>query len=236
MLHCGFSIRLQSRIIEGIGRPDGWGPLTCFTKVKDGRSWFVWICAARKLDRFLLRDFRTTLIAWSGFNQHFCTLVILLCPWIRRLTMIICAWWLRTSSKFGRQEYEELHMNNKTLGHWKLLSRCRFLKGRSSCRSEKCADCPTVKRLTLSGNEKIICTYNSHRPGSSGKVMSVCERGPLPLHGRSFRFCTKIMAVNERGTLFDWQFDKSQIFFFGYHENLYSLLHPRMSLFFVCRV
>ena len=35
----------------------------------------------------------------------------LLRPWIRRFTMIIFAWWLRTSSKFIGQEFEEIHRN-----------------------------------------------------------------------------------------------------------------------------
>ena len=37
------------------------------------------------------------------------TLVTLLRPWIRRFTMIISAWWLRTSSKFSGQEFEAIH-------------------------------------------------------------------------------------------------------------------------------
>ena len=37
------------------------------------------------------------------------TLVTLLRPWIRRFTMIISATWLRTSSKFSGQQFEEIH-------------------------------------------------------------------------------------------------------------------------------
>ena len=139
MLHCAFSIRLQNRIIEGIGRPDGWRPLTSFTKVKNGHSWFVWICTARKLDRFLVHGFRTTLHDLGSTSTPGHIVVSL-----DKTLVHDYLWWLRTSSKFGRQEYEELLMNNETLDHWILLSRCGFLKGRSSCRSEKCANCPTV--------------------------------------------------------------------------------------------
>ena len=39
------------------------------------------------------------------------TLVTLLCPWIRRFTMTISGWWLRTSSKFIGQNFEETHRN-----------------------------------------------------------------------------------------------------------------------------
>ena len=35
----------------------------------------------------------------------------LLRPWIKRFTMIISAWRLRTSSKFSRQAVEEIHRN-----------------------------------------------------------------------------------------------------------------------------
>ena len=44
------------------------------------------------------------------------TLVTLLRPWIRRFTMIICAWWLRTSSKFNGQVFEEIHWNKSYAG------------------------------------------------------------------------------------------------------------------------
>ena len=39
------------------------------------------------------------------------TLVTLLRPWIRRCMMIISSSWLRTSSKFSGQEFEEIHRN-----------------------------------------------------------------------------------------------------------------------------
>ena len=39
------------------------------------------------------------------------TLVTSLRPWIRRSTMIISAWLLRTSSKFRGQEFEEIYKN-----------------------------------------------------------------------------------------------------------------------------
>ena len=41
--------------------------------------------------------FTTTLIEWLGSTG---TLVMLLRLWRRRFTMIISAWWLRTSNKF----------------------------------------------------------------------------------------------------------------------------------------
>ena len=37
------------------------------------------------------------------------TLVTLLRSWIRRFAMIISAWWLRISSKFIGQDFEEIH-------------------------------------------------------------------------------------------------------------------------------
>ena len=54
--------------------------------------------------------FATILLAWSGWNR---TLVTLLRPWIRRFTMIICAWWLQTKNYFSGQEFEEIHRNIK---------------------------------------------------------------------------------------------------------------------------
>ena len=42
--------------------------------------------------------YSTTLIAWSGFNPH--PSHVVLRPWIGRFTMIICACWFRTISKF----------------------------------------------------------------------------------------------------------------------------------------
>ena len=48
---------------------------------------------------------------WSNGPGSTCTLVTLLRPWIRRFTMIISAWWLRTSSEFSGQEFEEIHRN-----------------------------------------------------------------------------------------------------------------------------
>ena len=49
------------------------------------------------------------------------TLVALLRPWMRRFTMIISAWWLRTSSKFSCQEFEEIHRNIGSLETSKLV-------------------------------------------------------------------------------------------------------------------
>ena len=48
---------------------------------------------------------------WSHDGGSNLTLVTLLRHWIRRFTMIISAWWLRTSSKFSGQEFEEIHKN-----------------------------------------------------------------------------------------------------------------------------
>ena len=50
--------------------------------------------------------FTTTLIAWPGFNPHSGHAVG---PWIRRFTIIISAWWIRTSRKFSGLEFEEVH-------------------------------------------------------------------------------------------------------------------------------
>ena len=48
---------------------------------------------------------------WSNGLGSTRTLVTLLRPWIRRFTMIISAWWLRTNSKFREEEFEEIHRN-----------------------------------------------------------------------------------------------------------------------------
>ena len=50
--------------------------------------------------------FRTTLIAWAGFNPHRGRVIG---PWIRRFTMIISARQFRTSCKFCGQKFEEIH-------------------------------------------------------------------------------------------------------------------------------
>ena len=51
------------------------------------------------------------------------TLVTLLRPWIRRFTIIICAWWLRTSSKFT---WEEVKTSTGKLGKWSTPKRVRI--------------------------------------------------------------------------------------------------------------
>ena len=53
------------------------------------------------------------------------TLVSLLRPWIRRFTMIISAWWLRTSSKFM---WEEVKGQPENLENGQLLSGCGFIQ------------------------------------------------------------------------------------------------------------
>ena len=50
------------------------------------------------------------------------TLVTLLRPWIRRFTIIISAWWLRTSSKFT---WEEVKTSTGKLGKWSTPKRVR---------------------------------------------------------------------------------------------------------------
>ena len=52
------------------------------------------------------------------------TLVTLLRPWIRRFTIIISAWWLRTSSKFT---WEEVKTSTGKLGKWSTPKRVRIL-------------------------------------------------------------------------------------------------------------
>ena len=49
------------------------------------------------------------------------TRVTLLRPWIRHLTIIFFAWWLRTSSKFSGQEFEEMYRNIVSLKTPKLV-------------------------------------------------------------------------------------------------------------------
>ena len=51
------------------------------------------------------------------------TLVTLLRPWIRRFTIIISAWWLRTSSKFT---WEEVKTSTGKLGKWSTPKRVRI--------------------------------------------------------------------------------------------------------------
>ena len=53
------------------------------------------------------------------------TLVTLLRPWIRRFTIIISAWWLRTSSKFM---WEEVKRQPESLENGQLLSGCGFVQ------------------------------------------------------------------------------------------------------------
>ena len=48
---------------------------------------------------------------WSNDLGSTRTLFTLLRPWIKRFTMIIFAWWIRTSSKFSGQEFEEILRN-----------------------------------------------------------------------------------------------------------------------------
>ena len=52
----------------------------------------------------------TTLIVWFGLTRTLVS-VTLLRRWIRRFTMIISAWRLRTRSKFSGQEFEEIYKN-----------------------------------------------------------------------------------------------------------------------------
>ena len=66
---------------------------------------------------------------WSNDLGSIRTLVTFLCPWIGRFTMIISAWWLRTSSKF---QWTKIWKNPQE--HWITGNsvRCRFLQARSS--------------------------------------------------------------------------------------------------------
>ena len=63
---------------------------------------------------------RNKKVAWvKGSRRRFYDdpdriMVTLLCPRTRRFTMIICAWWLKTKSKFSRQEFE-IYRNIGTL-------------------------------------------------------------------------------------------------------------------------
>ena len=53
------------------------------------------------------------------------TLVTLLRPWIRRFTMIVSAWWLRTNSKFT---WKEVKRQPESLENGHLMSGCRFVQ------------------------------------------------------------------------------------------------------------
>ena len=70
--------------------------------------------------------------------------------------MIISAWWLRTSSKFSGQKFEEIHKN--ILDYWKLLGRCGFLQASDSQPLMACG--PLLESLNTSGPQhgsKIGC-------------------------------------------------------------------------------
>ena len=56
---------------------------------------------------------KASFLRWSWFHDlgSIRSFVILLRPWIRRFTMNISARWLRTSSKFSEQEFEQIHKN-----------------------------------------------------------------------------------------------------------------------------
>ena len=56
-------------------------------------------------------------------------------------TMIISAWWLRTSSKFSGKNSQK---STGTLNYRKILSRCGFFQARSSQSNKKCVDRPIV--------------------------------------------------------------------------------------------
>ena len=66
------------------------------------------------------------------------TLVTLLRPWIRRLTIITSAWWLRTSSKFT---WEEVKTSTGKLGKWSTPKRVRI--------------CPKYSARSLSRDRRI---------------------------------------------------------------------------------
>ena len=59
---------------------------------------------------------------WSYDIGSTRTLVTLLRPWIRRFTMIISAWWLRTTANYG-QEFEKLRRN---IGSQEALTQVRL--------------------------------------------------------------------------------------------------------------
>ena len=62
------------------------------------------------------------------FLRFYCltrTLVTLWRPWMRRFTIIISAWCLRTSSKFSGQEFEEIHQYIGSLETPKQVQSCK---------------------------------------------------------------------------------------------------------------
>ena len=82
--------------------------------------------------------FTATMIAWYGSTP---TLIMLLGSWIRRFTMIIYAWWLRTTANSVDKKSKDA---TGTLDFWKLLNWCGFLQARSSQCNEKQVNGPTV--------------------------------------------------------------------------------------------
>ena len=109
---------------------------------------------------------------WSHDLGSLRTLVTLLRPWIRRFTIIIPAWWLRTSSKFSEPEqFEDIYVNIASLES--LLNRCGFFQSRSSYLNEKVNK--FSNSLTLSGDRIINMHYsNNNTAGTNHNFVLTC--------------------------------------------------------------
>ena len=88
------------------------------------------------------------------------TLVTLLRPWIRRFTIIISAWWLRTSSKFT---WEEVKTSTGKLGKWSTPKRVRIRPKHSA---------PSLSRdgrikMHQSINQSINFAWGTFSPGGT---------------------------------------------------------------------
>ena len=80
------------------------------------------------------------------------TLVTLLRPWIRRFTIIISAWWLRTSSKFT---WEEVKTSTGKLGKWSTPKRVRIRPKHSALllsRDRRIKMHQSINQVHMSGN------------------------------------------------------------------------------------
>ena len=101
------------------------------------------------------------------------TLVTLLRPWIRRFTMIISAWWLRTSSKFT---WEEVKTSTGKLRKWSTpkrvrirpkysapsLSRDRRIKMHQSINQSIIAEMETKQFSITTGNKRLELKWNGN--------------------------------------------------------------------------
>ena len=97
------------------------------------------------------------------------TLVTLLRPWIRRFTIIISAWWLRTSSKFT---WEEVKTSTGKLGKWSTPKRVRIRPKHSAPSLSRDRRIKMHQSINQSNEFRFHCPqFYSHRPLCETKVL-----------------------------------------------------------------